>query len=192
MVVCVRKPVASKRQVEKTVSALRHAGPDSAHCRSNGVGCFRARVSLCSGLECLASLPTFWDGSQKPHIHTHRLLVPACFQVHRTLPYRANCSEYFPLFITILWVSGLFFSQGLSSICGLLYLYGRFKYFRGYAKSAHGRLAPLYFSAKVLWVLIGFSGLGILSFVCRFYLGLDLMQMASSALGLTEDGEGGL
>ncbi|XP_034147540.1 leukotriene C4 synthase isoform X2 [Esox lucius] len=105
---------------------------------------------------------------------------------------QANCSEYFPLFITILWVSGLFFSQGLSSICGLLYLYGRFKYFRGYAKSAHGRLAPLYFSAKVLWVLIGFSGLGILSFVCRFYLGLDLMQMASSALGLTEDGEGGL
>ena len=26
--------------------------------------------------------------------------------------FRANCSEYFPIFIIILWVSGLFFSQG--------------------------------------------------------------------------------
>ncbi|CAB1325535.1 unnamed protein product [Coregonus sp. 'balchen'] len=72
---------------------------------------------------------------------------------------QANCSEYFPIFITILWVSGLFFSQ-----------------------------APLYFSAKVLWVLIGFSTLGILGSVCRFYLDLDLTQLASSVLGLTEEG----
>ncbi|KAJ8015484.1 hypothetical protein DPEC_G00026620 [Dallia pectoralis] len=107
----------------------------------------------------------------------------------RVLRAQANCSEYFPVFVTILWVSGLFFNQGLSSICGLLYLYGRFLYFSGYAKSAHGRLAPLYFSAKVLWVLIGFSVLGILSFVFRFYLGLDLMQLACSVLGLTEEGD---
>uniref|UniRef100_A0A8C8JKD9 Leukotriene C4 synthase n=1 Tax=Oncorhynchus tshawytscha TaxID=74940 RepID=A0A8C8JKD9_ONCTS len=105
---------------------------------------------------------------------------------------RANCSEYFPIFIIILWVSGLFFSQGLSALCGLLYLYGRYQYFRGYAKSAHGRLAPLYFSAKVLWVLIGFSALGILGSMCRFYLDLDLKQLASSVLDLTEEEGGGL
>uniref|UniRef100_A0A4W5JML7 Leukotriene C4 synthase n=1 Tax=Hucho hucho TaxID=62062 RepID=A0A4W5JML7_9TELE len=103
---------------------------------------------------------------------------------------RSNCSEYFPIFIIILWVSGLFFSQGLSALCGLLYLYGRYEYFRGYAKSAHGRLAPLYFSAKVLWVLIGFSSLGILGSMCRFYLDLDLKHLASSVLDLTEE-EGG-
>uniref|UniRef100_A0AAZ3PWT1 Leukotriene C4 synthase n=1 Tax=Oncorhynchus tshawytscha TaxID=74940 RepID=A0AAZ3PWT1_ONCTS len=108
------------------------------------------------------------------------------------LVWRANCSEYFPIFIIILWVSGLFFSQGLSALCGLLYLYGRYQYFRGYAKSAHGRLAPLYFSAKVLWVLIGFSALGILGSMCRFYLDLDLKQLASSVLDLTEEEGGGL
>ena len=26
--------------------------------------------------------------------------------------FRANCSEYFPIFITVLWTSGVFFSQG--------------------------------------------------------------------------------
>ncbi|XP_055745222.1 leukotriene C4 synthase [Salvelinus fontinalis] len=112
-------------------------------------------------------------------------------EFERVFRAQANCSEYFPIFIIILWVSGLFFSQGLSALCGLLYLYGRYQYFRGYAKSAHGRLAPLYFSAKVLWVLIGFSTLGILGFMCRFYLDLDLKQLASSVLGLTEEEGGG-
>lgn len=79
--------------------------------------------------------------------------------------FRANCSEYFPIFITVLWTSGLFFSQGeptaesltvtvctwsvshrecscvagLSSVCGLLYLYGRLCYFRGYSQAAQQR-----------------------------------------------------
>ncbi|KAF7658038.1 hypothetical protein LDENG_00018260 [Lucifuga dentata] len=55
--------------------------------------------------------------------------------------YRAqvNCSEYFPIFITVLWTAGLFFSQGLSSLCGLLYLYGRLLYFKRYSQSAQRR-----------------------------------------------------
>ncbi|XP_029367672.1 leukotriene C4 synthase isoform X2 [Echeneis naucrates] len=52
---------------------------------------------------------------------------------------QANCAEYFPIFITVLWTSGVFFSPGLSSVCGLLYLYGRFRYFCGYSQSAQGR-----------------------------------------------------
>ncbi|XP_036933894.1 leukotriene C4 synthase isoform X2 [Acanthopagrus latus] len=98
--------------------------------------------------------------------------------------FRANCSEYFPIFITVLWTSGVFFSQGLSAVCGLLYLYGRFQYFRGYSQSAQGRLAPLYFSAQVLWVLIGLSSLGIFLTLCRVYLNVDLLQELCSALSL--------
>ncbi|XP_037531605.1 leukotriene C4 synthase [Nematolebias whitei] len=89
---------------------------------------------------------------------------------------QVNCSEYFPIFITLLWMSGIFFSQGVSSFCGLLYLYGRLRYFRGYAESAHGRLSPLYFSAKVLWVLIAFSSVGVFLTFCRVYLNVDLLQ----------------
>ncbi|XP_078116123.1 leukotriene C4 synthase [Sander vitreus] len=97
---------------------------------------------------------------------------------------QANCSEYFPIFITILWTSGLFFSQGASSVCGLLYLYGRFRYFCGYSQSAQGRLAPLYFSAKVLWVLIGFSCAGVLLTFCRVYLAGELLGRLTDALRL--------
>ncbi|XP_068431901.1 leukotriene C4 synthase [Clinocottus analis] len=97
---------------------------------------------------------------------------------------QANCSEYFPIFIAVLWTSGVFFSQGLSSVCGLLYLYGRFHYFHGYSEAAQQRLAPLYFSARVLWVLIGFSVLGVFLSFCRVYLQVDLLTELGSALGL--------
>lgn len=43
-------------------------------------------------------------------------------------------------------------------------------------------LAPLYFSAQVLWLLIGFSSLGLLLTFCRLHLGLDVLQKISSAL----------
>ncbi|XP_006797687.1 leukotriene C4 synthase [Neolamprologus brichardi] len=105
-------------------------------------------------------------------------------EFERVFRAQANCSEYFPIFITVLWLSGVFFSQGLSSVCGLLYLYGRFNYFRGYSESAQGRLAPLYFSAQILWILIGFSAVGIFLTFCRVYLNVDLLQELCSILGL--------
>ncbi|XP_029973797.1 leukotriene C4 synthase [Salarias fasciatus] len=95
---------------------------------------------------------------------------------------QVNSSEYFPLFIILLWSSGLFLSPGLSSACGLLYLYGRLQYFWGYSQSAEGRLAPLYFTAQVLWVLLGFSCLGVVLTFTRVYLDVDLLQEAGSAL----------
>ncbi|XP_069000022.1 leukotriene C4 synthase [Embiotoca jacksoni] len=98
---------------------------------------------------------------------------------------QANCSEYFPIFITVLWTAGVFFSQGVSAVCGLLYLYGRLCYFRGYSESPQGRLAPLYFSAQVLWVLIGFSALGVLLTFCRVYLNVDPLQQLCFVLHLT-------
>ncbi|XP_039899060.1 leukotriene C4 synthase isoform X1 [Simochromis diagramma] len=105
-------------------------------------------------------------------------------EFERVFRAQANCSEYFPIFITVLWLSGVFFSQGLSSVCGLLYLYGRFNYFRGYSESAQGRLAPLYFCAQILWILIGFSAVGIFLTICQVYLNMDLLQELCSILGL--------
>ncbi|XP_062856232.1 leukotriene C4 synthase [Trichomycterus rosablanca] len=99
---------------------------------------------------------------------------------------QVNCSEYFPLFVITLWVAGLFFSQGVSALLGLLYLYGRYQYFHAYSKSAQGRLAPLYFSAKVQWVLIGLSGLGVFCSLCRLYLGVDLYVAVWEVLGLNQ------
>ncbi|KAM4869595.1 leukotriene C4 synthase isoform 1-T1 [Urocitellus parryii] len=102
--------------------------------------------------------------------------------------YRAqvNCSEYFPLFLAMLWVAGIFFHEGLgagdgrcsgslgvpqsspvtlagaAALCGLVYLFARLRYFQGYARSAQLRLAPLYASAHALWLLVALAALGLL------------------------------
>ncbi|NWY47853.1 LTC4S synthase, partial [Sylvia atricapilla] len=76
---------------------------------------------------------------------------------------QANCSEYFPIFISVLWVAGIFFHQGVTAACGLLYLYTRLKYFQGYAVAAQGRLGPLYASAWLLWLLLGLALAGLLA-----------------------------
>ncbi|CAN2387412.1 Leukotriene C4 [Pristimantis euphronides] len=85
-----------------------------------------------------------------------------------------NCSEYFPLFLSALWVAGLFFHQGFAAFCGLLYLYARYKYFHGYAESALGRLRPMYISTSFLWLLIGLSLLGLLEFFLRSHCGISI------------------
>ncbi|XP_075020846.1 leukotriene C4 synthase [Calonectris borealis] len=76
---------------------------------------------------------------------------------------QANCSEYFPIFVSLLWVAGIFFHQGVAAACGLLYLYTRFKYFQGYTVAAQGRLGPLYTSARLLWLLLGLAVAGLLA-----------------------------
>ncbi|KAF7707154.1 leukotriene C4 synthase [Silurus meridionalis] len=97
---------------------------------------------------------------------------------------QANCSEYFPLFVITLWLAGLFFSQALSAFLGVLYICGRYQYFHGYAASAQGRLAPLYFAAKVQWGIIALSVLGVLCNLSHLYLGVDLFGSLFEVLGL--------
>ncbi|NWU74917.1 LTC4S synthase, partial [Onychorhynchus coronatus] len=76
---------------------------------------------------------------------------------------QANCSEYFPIFTSLLWVAGIFFHQGVTVACGLLYLYTRLKYFQGYTVAVQGRLGPLYASAWLLWLLLGLGMAGLLA-----------------------------
>ncbi|XP_062908693.1 leukotriene C4 synthase isoform X1 [Mobula hypostoma] len=95
---------------------------------------------------------------------------------------RTNSTEYFPMFLSVLWIAGIFFSQALATCIGVLYLGGRYKYFEGYAESAQKRLPPLYFSAKMLWILVGMSSVGVLSQLLSQYLGYNPMASAKSLL----------
>ncbi|NXE64139.1 LTC4S synthase, partial [Calcarius ornatus] len=88
-------------------------------------------------------------------------------EFERTFRAQANCSEYFPIFISLLWVAGIFFHQGVTAACGLLYLYTRLRYFQGYAGAARGRLGPLYASAWLLWALLGLALAGLLAHFLR-------------------------
>ncbi|NXU77155.1 LTC4S synthase, partial [Oreotrochilus melanogaster] len=92
-------------------------------------------------------------------------------------PYRVNSSEYFPIFLAVLWQAGLFFHQGLAATLGLLYICSRYCYFMGYKESSSERLVPLYFSSGVLWILIAASALGILHFSLSHYMGLNFLQL---------------
>ncbi|KAM9531866.1 leukotriene C4 synthase-like isoform 2-T2 [Guaruba guarouba] len=53
---------------------------------------------------------------------------------------QVNSSEYFPIFLALLWQAGLFFHQGLAAALGLVYLYARYRYFVGYKASSSERL----------------------------------------------------
>ncbi|KFW89824.1 Leukotriene C4 synthase, partial [Phalacrocorax carbo] len=49
--------------------------------------------------------------------------------------FRAHCHPMLILLAPL-------FSTGVAAVCGLLYLYTRFKYFQGYAAAAQERLVP--------------------------------------------------
>ncbi|XP_062943759.1 leukotriene C4 synthase [Cynocephalus volans] len=83
-------------------------------------------------------------------------------EFERVFRAQVNCSEYFPLFLATLWVAGIFFHEGAAALCGLVYLFARLRYFQGYARSAQLRLAPLYASARALWLLVALAALGLL------------------------------
>ncbi|XP_068815489.1 leukotriene C4 synthase-like isoform X2 [Struthio camelus] len=91
---------------------------------------------------------------------------------------QVNCSEYFPIFISLLWVAGIFFHQGAAAASGLLYLCARFQYFHGYAQAPSRRLGPLYASARLLWLLLGLAVVGLLG----HFLPLGAL-VADTALG---------
>lgn len=93
---------------------------------------------------------------------------------------QVNSSEYFPIFLALLWQAGLFFHQGLAAALGLLYLYARYCYFMGYRASSSERLAPIYFSTGVLWILVAVSALGILRFFLSHYVGLNILQLLTA------------
>ncbi|KAM9226525.1 leukotriene C4 synthase-like [Leptosomus discolor] len=93
---------------------------------------------------------------------------------------QVNSSEYFPIFLAILWQAGLFFHQGVAAALGLFYLCARYCYFMGYKTSASERLAPIYFSAGVLWILVTVSALGVSHFFLSHYMGLNILQLLTA------------
>ncbi|NXN60303.1 LTC4S synthase, partial [Rynchops niger] len=101
-------------------------------------------------------------------------------EFERVFRAQVNSSEYFPIFLALLWQAGLFFHQGLAAALGLLYLCARYCYFMGYRASSSERLAPIYFSSGVLWILVAASALGILHFFLSHYVGLNVLRLLTA------------
>uniref|UniRef100_A0A8D0T222 Leukotriene C4 synthase n=2 Tax=Sus scrofa TaxID=9823 RepID=A0A8D0T222_PIG len=71
--------------------------------------------------------------------------------------------------------------QGAAALCGLIYLYARFRYFQGYARSAQQRLAPMYASACALWLLLALAALGLLAHFLPAALRTELQELLPRA-----------
>ncbi|CAH2275965.1 leukotriene C4 synthase [Pelobates cultripes] len=97
-----------------------------------------------------------------------------CFE--RVFRAQLNCSEYFPLFVSVLWIAGYFFHEGAAAACGLFYLYMRYEYFHGYAASAEQRLKPMYISATLIWILIGLSLVGLMEHFIFMCFGVHIKE----------------
>ncbi|KAL5012627.1 hypothetical protein ScPMuIL_011178 [Solemya velum] len=90
--------------------------------------------------------------------------------------YRAqqNTLEFFPIFLCTMWVAGVYFHQIAAAGAGLVYLYGRNKYFSGYTVSVEGRLPGFRLSGKTLYAMLGMSVVGLTHAVLMEYLNINL------------------
>ncbi|KAK7494130.1 hypothetical protein BaRGS_00014603 [Batillaria attramentaria] len=89
-----------------------------------------------------------------------------------------NSMEFYPLALTSMWVSSVYFHPVPASLAGLVYIYGRQSYFDGYAESSAARLPGFMLSLNAVLLLMGMSGVGVTAALLRRYADLDLAAMA--------------
>ncbi|OXB62928.1 hypothetical protein ASZ78_006863 [Callipepla squamata] len=92
----------------------------------------------------------------------------------KRLKFGQNCAEFYPIFLTVLWIAGWFFNQELASLLGLLYMFARHKYFHGYTQTAAGRLSGFYLSLIVLVSLTIMGAAGIFNSLMNEYLDVNI------------------
>ncbi|XP_033742076.1 microsomal glutathione S-transferase 2-like [Pecten maximus] len=92
------------------------------------------------------------------------------------LIYRAqqNCLEFYPIFMSAFWTSGLFFNSVPTFLVGVVYLYARERYFTGYSKSAEGRMPGFRWSVRCLMALWGMGIAGLGHTLLKQYAGIDV------------------
>ncbi|XP_011431267.3 microsomal glutathione S-transferase 2 [Magallana gigas] len=92
--------------------------------------------------------------------------------------YRAqmNTLEFFPIFSTSLWMSGLFFHQVPAAIAGVVYIYARNKYFNGYIVSVKDRVPGFKLGVKCIMAMLGMFLLGIGHLAVETFTGINIKE----------------
>ncbi|KAG8592704.1 hypothetical protein GDO81_000596 [Engystomops pustulosus] len=104
-------------------------------------------------------------------------------EFERTFRAQQNCVEFFPIFLVVLWTAGIYFYEEVAAALGLLYIFARHLYFKGYTTSAQGRLFFLlfripgfYLSLISLFLLLTFAALGTTNRLLKKYLDLNIFK----------------
>ncbi|XP_053317154.1 microsomal glutathione S-transferase 2-like [Spea bombifrons] len=100
-------------------------------------------------------------------------------EFERTFRAQQNCVEFYPIFLVVLWNAGLFLNQEVAAACGLLYMYARHMYFKGYVESTLGRIPGFYLSLLSIFLLLVLAAAGISHSLLKKYLDLNLAKQIS-------------
>ncbi|XP_075705817.1 microsomal glutathione S-transferase 2-like [Rhinoderma darwinii] len=109
----------------------------------------------------------------------HKIMPPAVTghpEFERTFRAQQNCLEFFPIFLVVLWTSGIFFYEEMAAVLGLLYILARHLYFKGYVASAQGRIPGFYLCLISLFLLIVLAALGITNAFLKKYLDVNVFK----------------
>nr|DBA28966.1 TPA: hypothetical protein GDO54_009243 [Pyxicephalus adspersus] len=97
-------------------------------------------------------------------------------EFERTFRAQQNCVEFYPIFLVLLWTAGTFFYQEVAAAFGLLYIFARHMYFKGYVASSKGRIPGFYLSLISLFLLLFVALLGITNGLLKNYLDINILK----------------
>ncbi|KAM6147892.1 microsomal glutathione S-transferase 2 [Erethizon dorsatum] len=97
-------------------------------------------------------------------------------EFERVFRAQQNCVEFYPIFLITLWIAGWYFNQVFATFLGLMYLYGRHKYFWGYSEAAEKRISGFRLSLGTLALLTALGALGIANSFLNEYLDLHVAK----------------
>jgi uncharacterized membrane protein YecN with MAPEG domain len=104
--------------------------------------------SFTAAVTLLALLLYFWMGLQVAGARRQcGITPPACTGdpvLERTIRAHVNTLEWLPIFLPSLWLFALYWDDRVAAGLGLVWLAGRFVYFRGYVAEV-GKRAPGFF-----------------------------------------------
>ncbi|XP_069832949.1 microsomal glutathione S-transferase 2-like [Dendropsophus ebraccatus] len=109
----------------------------------------------------------------------HKIMPPAITghpEFERTFRAQQNCVEFFPIFLAVLWIAGLFFYEEVAAALGVLYIFARHLYFKGYVTAAQGRLPGFYLSLASLFTLLAVATLGLTNAFLKKYLDVNISK----------------
>ncbi|XP_051505857.1 microsomal glutathione S-transferase 2 [Myxocyprinus asiaticus] len=107
----------------------------------------------------------------------HKIMPPSVTgpaEFERTFRAHQNGVEFYPIFLVLLWTSGIFCNEGLAALGGFLYIVGREIYFTGYINETKKRLPGFYLALCVILILSVMASVGIIQSFLDKYLDIEL------------------
>ncbi|XP_063316148.1 microsomal glutathione S-transferase 2-like [Pelobates fuscus] len=97
-------------------------------------------------------------------------------EFERTFRAQQNCVEFYPIFLVVLWTAGIFSYEEVAAVFGLVYIFARHLYFKGYVDNAQGRLPGFYLCLASLFLLLLLATVGSINALLKKYLDMNFMK----------------